>query len=287
MTYAQQPLVAPTAALTAPDPTDTAALAAPDPTDTAAVAAAAAARASHRLHLLFAERLARSTRPFLARGGRVVRCPLCRLALPHCICPDNRPPAASPAGFALLFHDDEILKPSNSGKLIADRICDTWGFIWQRGVADESLLQLLAEPQWAPFLVFPATYAGPERQVYEQLPPLPTGKRPLFVLIDGSWREACKIFRKSPWLEQLPLLSFSPQQLSRYGLREASRPEQLATAEVAARLLAMAGDDTNARLLDGWFDLFSYRYQRAVHQPNEGNADALRHWQLLVNSPQP
>ncbi len=40
--------------------------------------------------------------------------------------------------------------------------------------------------------------------------------RPLFILLDGTWSEARKMFRKSPYLEHLPVLSLAPEQLSRY-----------------------------------------------------------------------
>ena len=228
----------------------------------------------HAVHQLYQERLARSTRPFLARGGRVDRCPQCRLAKPFCTC-GERPSVASNAAFRLLMYDDEVLKPSNSGRLVADIVPDTFAFIWSRTQPDARLLALLADPLWQPCVVFPASYASPGRTVWHSLPPLGTDKRPLFILIDGSWREACKIFRKSPYLDSLPMLSFSPDSASRYQVRTAAKTEQLATAEVAARVLEMAGEPHNAAILDAWFDLFAYRYQLAVHQINRGHEDAL------------
>ncbi|MVD33483.1 DTW domain-containing protein, partial [Vibrio cholerae] len=55
------------------------------------------------------------------------------------------------------------------------------------------------------------------------LSPIPTefaGKKPLLVLIDGSWREAKRIFRKSPYLASLPLVSVEPERLSQYIMRK-------------------------------------------------------------------
>lgn len=63
------------------------------------------------------------------------------------------------------------------------------------------------------------------------------GKRPLFVLLDATWTEARKMFRKSPYLDALPVLSLTPAQLSRYRLRRSTRGEHLCTAEVAAMCL--------------------------------------------------
>lgn len=236
----------------------------------------------HAVHLLFEQRLARSTRPFLARGGRVVRCTQCRLALAQCTCSLRPSPLPSQAGFVLLMHDDEVLKPSNSGRLIADLIGDTHAFIWSRTSVEPGLLQLLDDPRWYPLVVFPGHYACPPRPCLEALPPLAAGQRPLFILLDGSWREACKMFRKSPYLDRFAVLSITPEQSSRYQVRTASHDHQLATAEVAAQLLALAGEEDNARILDCWFDLFTYRYQLAVHQQRQGDSSAEARLQLLL-----
>lgn len=230
--------------------------------------------AQHTVHLLFEQRLARSTRPFLARGGRVVRCPQCRLSVAHCTCSLRPPQLASKAAFVLLMHDDEVLKPSNSGRLIADLLTDTYAFIWSRTSVEPALLALLDDPRWYPLVVFPSQYATPPRRCLDALPPLAPGQRPLFILLDGSWREACKIFRKSPYLDRFPVISITPEQRSRYQVRSASHDHQLATAEVAAQLLAVAGEVHNARILDCWFDLFTYRYQLAVHQQHQGDSSA-------------
>ena len=45
------------------------------------------------------------------------------------------------------------------------------------------------------------------------------GRRPLFILLDGTWADARKAFRKSPFLDRFPVLSLAPERLSRYRLR--------------------------------------------------------------------
>ena len=92
------------------------------------------------------------------------------------------------------------------------------------------------------------------------------------------------MFRKSPYLKGLPIFSFSPEALenieinSRYHIRKASNSTQLATAEVAARVLEINGDVTNGQLLDHWFDVFSYQYQRTLCKTNKGNKLALEQY---------
>jgi len=212
----------------------------------------------HALHKLYQQRLSQCTRPFLARGGRIERCTNCML-LPHlCIC-ELKKTVSTNSAFLLLMYDDEILKPSNTGRLIADLIPDTYAFIWSRTQPDAQLLTLLNNPQWQPIIIFPSEYTTPDRVISTYQKP-ENNKRPLFILFDGSWAQAKKMFRKSPYLNSFPVLSFSPETISRYLVRKAVKDNQLATAEVAGRALDFIGETDNARVMDLLFETFKENY---------------------------
>jgi DTW domain-containing protein len=225
----------------------------------------------HAVSRLRAARLARSTKPFLARGGSVKeRCEACRLVVTHCLC-NLRPSLATRAGVCLLMGDIEALKPSNTGWLIADLVPDTFAFEWARTSADPALLALLLDPQWLPMVVYPGEFVESARVVRE-VPNLALSgheaspKRPLFILLDGTWAEAGKMFRKSPCLANLPVLSLQSNQLSRYRLRRSTRGDHFCTAEVAALCLALAGEARAAQTLDAYLDVFSHHYLQAKQQ---------------------
>lgn len=229
----------------------------------------------HAVQRLHHYRQSISTRPFKARGYKVTRCDNCRIALKHCIC-SHRPSCHSAASFLLLMWDDEVLKPSNTGRLIADLIDDTHAFIWQRTELAPELKALIEDPQYQPFVVFPQDYANETHQVINQVPDLAEGKRPLFILLDGSWREAKKMFRKSPYLAQFPVLSIMlDNQDERFRLRKAKGDDRLATAEVAAHVLRSFGEHDNGHLLDLWFDTFSQQYQAGASHRYKSDIDAL------------
>lgn len=221
----------------------------------------------HAVSLLRAARLTHSVKPFLARrGSRSPRCAGCRLLPSHCIC-GLRPVVSTDAGMCLLMADIEPLKPSNTGWLIADLVADTFAFAWARTAVDPALLALLADPQWQPFVVFPGEYAAPERVVHAVQPaPAASGRRPLFILLDGTWSEARKMFGKSPYLAHLPVLSLQPDRASEYKLRRSRRNDHFCTSEVAAMCLALAGEEQAAQALDAWLDVFSYHYLQARNQ---------------------
>jgi len=176
------------------------------------------------------------------------------------------------------MHDVEPLKPSNTGWLIADVVPDTYAFTWQRTHVEPALLELLADPQWQPFVVFPGEYAEPERVVGQVV--AMAGKRPLFILLDATWTEARKMFRKSPYLSRLPVLSLQSELLSRYRLRRSTRSEHLCTAEVAALCLGLAGDVEAGVTLDAWLDVFTDHYLAAKYQ-RAPNLDDAAHQRLM------
>jgi DTW domain-containing protein len=247
----------------------------------------------HAVARLRDDRLTRSTRPFLARGGpKGQRCGDCRLNLSHCVCA-LRPVVHTHAGVCLIMTEHETLKPSNTGWLIADVVPDTMAFGWARTSVNPDLLALLADPQWQPYLVFPGEFVNPERVITQLLPEheraseqangnpdhkpehKPDHKRALFILLDATWSEARKIFKKSPYLNHLPVLSLAPEQLSRYRLRRSRCDEHLCTVEVAAICLNLAGDTLAAHTLTAWLDVFTEHYLCAKQQRKVDGEDAL------------
>lgn len=205
---------------------------------------------------LRAERIARATRPFLARGNRVRRCQRCLLPEKLCLC-STITPAQAKSRFCLLMFDTEPMKPSNTGRLIADILPDTVAFQWSRTEPSQDLLELVQNPDYQPMVVFPASYADEQREVIFTPP---AGKPPLFIMLDGTWPEARKMFRKSPYLDNRPVISVDLSRLSAYRLREAQAEGQYCTAEVAIALLDMAGDTGAAAGLGEHFTRFKTRY---------------------------
>lgn len=220
----------------------------------------------HAVSRLRTVRLARSAKPFLARGGiKGTRCGGCRLVPSHCIC-SVRPEVPTQAGVCLLMADIEPLKPSNTGWLIADVVQDTFAFGWARTEVDPALLLLLADPQWQAYVVFPGEFVSPDRVVQDIATSTDPSKRPLFILLDATWPEARKMFRKSPYLDALPVLSLNPEQVSRYQLRRTRRDDHFCTSEVASLCLDLAGEHHAALTLQAYLSVYTHHYLQAKHQ---------------------
>ncbi len=200
--------------------------------------------------------LKRTVRVFNARGSRVIRCPLCLLPAPDCICA-AKPEASSRSAFCFVMYKGEAYKPTNTGRLIADVAPENFAFVWDRTQPDPELLALLQNPRYAPTVVFPQQYAEAQRCIDS----VSTGdKIPLFVMLDGTWREAKKMFSKSPYLDSFPVLGIQPEHSSLYQLREAAHEHQLCTAEVGIAVLELAGDLQASSDLADYFAVFRKNY---------------------------
>jgi len=240
--------------------------------------------APHAVSRLRTARLLRSAKPFLARGGiKGERCPGCRLVPSHCLC-GLRFVVPTHAGVCLLMADIEPLKPSNTGWLIADVVPDTFAFGWARTEVDPALLALLADPQWQPVVVFPGDFVAPERVVRTVQTP-DVGQRPLFILLDATWPEARKMFRKSPYLDKLPVLSLHPEQISNYKLRRSRRDDHFCTSEVASLCLDLAGETLAAHTLQAWLAVYTHHYLQSKHQlPPDVDGAAHSQWRILASA---
>lgn len=206
------------------------------------------------------QQLANASRVFNARGSKVKRCESCLLPQTACICSAKPQPLAH-AAFCFIMYTGECYKPSNTGRLICDVAADNHAFIWDRTKPDATMLALLANPAYAPVVVFPGQYAEPERCLSNAaaLASATAGRIPLFVMLDGTWREAKKMFR-SPYLRHLPVLGIQPEQASDYLLREAAHLHQLCTAEVAIAVLKLAQEPLAATALANYFNQFRCAY---------------------------
>jgi DTW domain-containing protein YfiP len=222
---------------------------------------------------LRSQRLALSTREFLARGKSVVRCESCQLAQFACICP-WRPSLSARCEFVLLMHRDEVFKPTNTGRLIADVMpAQTHVFCWSRTEPDADLVALLNDERRRCVVVFPAeaaTTAATPREVITELPD--DNKLTTFILLDGTWKQSGRMFHLSRWLERVPCVQLPEALVRGYAVRKSHQEHYLSTAEAAGLCLQMAREPLAAEALLDYFQLFNLHYvaTRAVQPPEIG-----------------
>ncbi|MGJ7093552.1 tRNA-uridine aminocarboxypropyltransferase [Vibrio hannami] len=214
----------------------------------------------HAVHKLIEHRRNIATKPFKARGAKVERCVHCCIAKQFCIC-EYQPDIDTELAVLLLMSDNEVLKPSNTGRLIADTVKQTFCYQWSRTEPEAELLELLSNSEFQPIIVFPEEYVENRSRVIEGADSFRVqGKTPLLIFLDGSWREARRMFRKSPYLDKLPILSIRPEKVSEYVMRNSHNDNHLSTAEVASLVMEQLGEQKAARVLSSWFETFRESY---------------------------
>jgi DTW domain-containing protein YfiP len=213
------------------------------------------------------------TKPFTARGSKVERCSSCLLQARVCIC-KYKVSHRSASQFFLVMHHNESYKPTNTGRLIEDCIEDTRRFKWSRTEPCSDLLEALDDEAIDPYIVFPEGEGYEERMVeYEPK----AGKRPVFIILDGTWRQARRMFRHSRYLDGIPVIQPKVNRSSEYRLRKAAVEGQLCTAEVAATMLQQSHDPRGSEILSAYFSVFNDHYKSArLSRPLDDDTEAKR-----------
>lgn len=155
-------------------------------------------------------------KPFTARGSKIARCHGCFLPIQSCLCSD-KPNVKARAVFWLLTHNDEGYKPTNTGRLIVDSIQDSRVFKWSRTDPDTDFIKAISNQAYAPCIVFPSGESYHQRMINSAS--LAGQKIPAFIILDGTWRQARRMFRLSRYLDHLPVIEPRAGAVSRYQLR--------------------------------------------------------------------
>lgn len=208
-------------------------------------------------HQLRSARIACATRPYNARGHLQKRCAKCLLASFACICKYQRTHECA-LDVILIMHRNEILKPTNSGRLISDTLgnkCHVYE--WSRTEPDAELLALLSDPKRYCVILFPGDES--RRQVCSRAQ-VALDKQLTLIVLDGTWRQARKMFRQSLWLKNFACVNLTEPQQSQYTLRNPLDESQLSTAQACAVALKQFNEVTTSELLHKYFAVFNENY---------------------------
>ncbi|WP_196137627.1 tRNA-uridine aminocarboxypropyltransferase [Aliikangiella sp. G2MR2-5] len=224
-------------------------------------------------HRLKEQALAESTREYKARGILVKRCNGCQLNPELCICA-LQPNLSTNIDFILIYHRDEIFKPSNTGRLIADTFPqNTYAFCWNRKTPPPELLSLLNDKERRCVIVYPAE-SSESRRINSSIEQQ-ENKRLTLILLDATWRQSRRMYNFSQWLKDFEVLKINPARKSHYLSRNAADDSYLSTAESAGLALSSCGQEHTAKKLFDYFYLFNQRYSmmRSNHKLSSAQLD--------------
>lgn len=185
-------------------------------------------------------------------------CSKCGLPTINCIC-NKVDKLETEARFWVLSNEKEFYRPSNTARLL--KLINpeaTQIFQWERTKEPEELIENLKKDDYEVYILFPAEDEETKSRVAQYKT---SHKTPAFILIDGTWKEAKKIFRKSGYLKELPIISLKTSCQSSFDLRRGGVEGGLCTIEAAIEILKINGEQDHAEKIKDFYSLFLRSYK--------------------------
>ncbi|MCG9558390.1 tRNA-uridine aminocarboxypropyltransferase [Vibrio kanaloae] len=183
-------------------------------------------------------------------------CPGCGFTH-QCIC-HLIPSIESQIALVLLTHENELSRDTNTGKLLQQSLEQCESFVWQRKTPPADLISLLDDNTLQPFLLLPSEKSMECQQAVLNET---NDRKPLFIILDGTWQEAKKMLNKSPWLKNIPQIHLDITSESSYTLRRNQDSGHLCTCEVGVELFKALGEEEPARLIDDYYQHYLKVFQ--------------------------
>lgn len=188
-------------------------------------------------------------------------CNKCGLPIINCIC-NIVPKIKTQAKILILSTEREFRRPSNTARLLKLVNPESTELIlWERVKTPEKLIEYINSDDYEIHILFPMDDDEPLERKHKCED---SEKIPAFIILDGTWKEAEKILRKSDYLKKLPRISLNPINKSEYTLRKGASEGELCTIEAAIEVLKLNSEFENAQLIKGTFDLFMRSFKAGV-----------------------
>ena len=159
-------------------------------------------------------------------------CLTCRRARAACWCPQLEPQRIA-ASLVVLQHPREARNPVGTARMAHL----SWeGSHLRTGVdfsQDPVVCALREEPGMRHALIYPSADAHDARELADITTPL------RLYLVDGTWAQARKIYRRNRWMHALPAYRIQPDAPGNYRIRKEPAPHCLSTVESVAWLAGL------------------------------------------------
>ena len=175
-------------------------------------------------------------RPIHGRGVRESRemCWHCRRPKRVCYCSAVQS-IATRTRVVILQHPRESDVPINTARIAELSLANSALYVGQDFAGDRALLAELSVGSAPPVLLYPSPGA---RDLRTEPPNGPV----TLVVIDGTWWQASKLFKRNAFLRALPRYGLAPAKESRYRIRREPAAHCLSTIEALAAALAVLED---------------------------------------------
>lgn len=171
-------------------------------------------------------------------------CPECGVHPRVCVCRDCAPVVNVPEIW-VLQHPDEVGRTKGTLRVAQACLPKLRVLVGESGDDFKALEEEAGRSCFA--LLFPRSGSLPLEQSQPMLPRK-------WIILDGTWRKAKRLFLSNPWLTSLPAFHFQSPPPSRYRIRKSNREAGLSTVESLGYLISLAYPDCDGSPLDAGLD---------------------------------
>lgn len=191
-------------------------------------------------------------------------CNRCGLPIINCICNDV-PQIETKAKILILSTEREFRRPSNTARLLKlINPKSTELILWERTKNPKKLMEYINGENYETYLLFPTDNEDKLERVFEYKIEEDLRKTPAFIILDGTWKEAAKMFRKSDYLKNTPRISLNPDHKSEYTLRRGAGQGELCTIEAAIEVIKLNNEIEDSEIIKDVFNLFMKNFKAGV-----------------------
>ncbi|WP_017219658.1 tRNA-uridine aminocarboxypropyltransferase [Moritella dasanensis] len=176
------------------------------------------------------------------------KCTVCDKALAACIC-QHITKIDSAIELIILQHPSEVKNAIGTARILNLSLPQCQIIIGEDFTGNAQLNDRLNDPTKQCFLLYPSedsiaaeTLAGNENLDVDN-GALDTHINRTFILLDGTWRKAFKMYQSSVNLQSIPAVRLNAQQQSQYTIRQTSIEGGLSTVEAGFLLLSTLDQD--------------------------------------------
>ena len=188
-------------------------------------------------------------------------CSKCGLPIITCIC-DSIKEVETKAKFIILSSERELYRNTNTANLLKlTNPKSTEIVIWKREEISQKVFNYINSNIYSTYLIFPIIN---EEMKKRKIQYSKSKKIPVFIIVDGTWKEAWKIIRKSDYLKKLPVISLDVKVSSKFSLRRGQEEGNLCTIETAIELLKMNDEYNISEDINKYFELFLESYKAGM-----------------------
>jgi DTW domain-containing protein YfiP len=189
-------------------------------------------------------------------------CNKCGIPVINCIW-NAVPQVTTTAKIWILSTEREFHRPSNTARLLKLMNPESTELIlWERVSIPNKLIEHIDNKNYETYLLFPSDDDDLSKDIVDFNRSV---KTPSFIILDGTWKEARKILRKSDCLKKLPRISLNPTHNSEYTLRKGATEGELCTIEAAMEVFKLNYEFDNALLIKKGYHLFLISFKASVN----------------------